>query len=726
MIAANIIGRAKRHAMRFGWLAGGCLVVPGAALAADESPPVATDQTANMIEGEPREGAGERSIYLPEDFAQYGPRTALDMLQQVPGFTIDDPQTGNGNGGGGNNNNQDTRGLGQASGNVLLNGARFTSKSDAITDQLARIAAEDVVRIELVDGATLDIPGLSGRIANVIALNSEEISGQFEWKGELRGRYAESSPKGFIGSISGSTGRLTYLAAFENDPFNGGAEGYNIVTYADGTVENRSNGIRPSRQRPKVSGTLQYDGASGWVASLGGSYHWEKFNVTEPEFWTPASGGPQASEIVSVVSPEEGYEINGELGFGLGPGRLTLIGLFSKQDDEFAQQGIIDLADGNSPTGTRFEKVADSSEKILRAEYGWGMLGGDWQLSAEGAYNALDQVAVFGTLAPTGEYVLAPFAPGTGKVTEDRYEALLFHGRPLTGSLTFQVTAGGEYSKIAQTGSNALARTFLRPKGSVGLAWGPAQGTDISLRLSREVGQLDFDDFLGQVNIGDSNTNAGNNELRPEQKWVAELELAKNFGGLGSATLTFFGNKITDYVTIVPLENGRESIGNIPSAKEYGVNFLGTLRFDELGMRGGKLDIDATIQESSLTSLVTGESRGFDRYEPINVLVRYRHDFPGTNFALGGEYEYTNFDPYYRVAEFGFEYNRKNDLQLFIEHKDLLGLTVNFGARNLLHGDVVLERVITDGPRDVAPFLFSEDRRREVGTIYTFSVKGSF
>ena len=32
---------------------------------------------------------GERSIYTPADFAQYAPRTALDMLQQIPGFNIE-------------------------------------------------------------------------------------------------------------------------------------------------------------------------------------------------------------------------------------------------------------------------------------------------------------------------------------------------------------------------------------------------------------------------------------------------------------------------------------------------------------------------------------------------------------------------------------------------------------------------------------------------------------
>jgi hypothetical protein len=118
-------------------------------------------------------------VYTPGDFAQYAPRTALDMLRNVPGFSIDGGGGGGGFPGGGGGQQ---RGLGQASGNVLVNGERLVSKSTGIGDQLTRIAANDVIRIEIVDGATLNIPGLSGRVANVIARGTGGVSGRFEWR----------------------------------------------------------------------------------------------------------------------------------------------------------------------------------------------------------------------------------------------------------------------------------------------------------------------------------------------------------------------------------------------------------------------------------------------------------------------------------------------------------------------------------------------------------------
>ena len=54
---------------------------------------------------------------------------------------------------------------------------RIAGKSEDIQSQLNRIPAQNVVRIEILDGATLEIPGLSGQVANVI-FEASDLSGQ--------------------------------------------------------------------------------------------------------------------------------------------------------------------------------------------------------------------------------------------------------------------------------------------------------------------------------------------------------------------------------------------------------------------------------------------------------------------------------------------------------------------------------------------------------------------
>ena len=165
---------------------------PASALAQDTGdlpPPEPTEEPA---------GTSGRDTYVPADFARFAPRNALDMLRQVPGFSIVATDQG--------------RGLGQAGDNVLINGERHTSKSDDLFAYLSRITTNRVERIEIVDGATLGIPGLSGQVANVITKGAA-ISGRFEYRTVWRPRYAKTSYGGGEVSLSGSTPRLEWTAA---------------------------------------------------------------------------------------------------------------------------------------------------------------------------------------------------------------------------------------------------------------------------------------------------------------------------------------------------------------------------------------------------------------------------------------------------------------------------------------------------------------------------------
>src|SRR4051812_9579869 len=108
--------------------------------------------------------ASSAKIFTPADFARFAPKTAYDMLAQVPGFTI--------------RSADDTRGLGEASENVLINGQRVTDKSGGgATAQLEKVPAGDVERIEIKEAASLGIAGLTGQVADVILKADRKAGG---------------------------------------------------------------------------------------------------------------------------------------------------------------------------------------------------------------------------------------------------------------------------------------------------------------------------------------------------------------------------------------------------------------------------------------------------------------------------------------------------------------------------------------------------------------------
>lgn len=652
-------------------------------------------------------------VYTPEDFAQYAPRSALDMLQQVPGFNIQET-AGQG------------RGLGEATGNVLLNGERISSKSDSVTQRLSRIAAANVVRIEFVDGATLDIPGLSGRVANVVTRRDASVRGQFEWTPQLPTDFASVRWSAARASVTGTRGPVAYTFAADNQPFHGGTGGPNHITDRFGMVEKRFSQTGSVTYNPKLSTTLRIDGPGSSIANLSASWQWNWSDSTEDENVIPAPGAPALIEALRSHTTGHNYELGGDVEFALGPGRLKLIVLESYRTSDFSTAVTVDPDTGAPRTGSRFTQASDSGERIGRGEYRWKMFGGDFQLSGEAAFNRLHNVAGLAFLNAAGEFRPIPFPSGTGGVTEDRYETILSFGRPLTSNLSLRLSLGGEYSKIAQTGANARSRAFKRPKGSFSLAWAAMGGLDVSFKAARRVGQLNFGDFLADVNLSNNNTNESNSELRPQQSWEFELEAVKELGAWGSVTVSLFDNRIEDYVTVVPLPSGGEAVGNIASARTYGVNLNSTIRLEPLGIRGAKFDVDVQWRRSRLIDPVTLVARGFDRLSPFNINVQYRHDLPGSDWAYGGNFRTSEIGPYYRLAEIGRDYNIRTALGVFVEHKDVFGLTVQARLNNILEQNAVLDRFVYSGPRGSSALLFHEDRRREVGHIVNFIVKGSF
>lgn len=662
---------------------------------------------------------GDRLVYTPQYFARFSPRSALDMLNQLPGFAVE------GRGGGGGGASQ-ARGLGQASGNILLNGQRIASKSDSVTDQVARISAADVVRIELVDGSTLNVPGLSGRVANIVAKATSKMSGRFEWEPQWHGENSSTRWQSGTVSVNGTTGRVTWSMALTNNAFLGGSIGTNLIGNGLVVTEERLSDARNSTQAPRLSTSASFTTPGGMKVSLRGSYqrNWSRNHEFEDTFAPVAA--PPWSRRITGKGHGYNYELGGELEFDLGPGSLNLIALESYRDAYSFSQSIIDPATGAPAFGSQFESTALSGEHIGRAEYSWPMLGGDWQLSGEAAFNRLDKVSGLFLLSPAGAFNQVAYPSGTGRVTESRYDVSLTQSRSLTSNLSFQLTLGSEFSSISQSGGTSRTRSFARPKGLVSLAWKPTDTLDLSFKLQRKVGQLEFSDFLAEVNLQNSNANDGNTELRPQQSWEAELQATQNFGSWGTLTAKVFDYRITDYVTIVPLSRFSESTGNIASARERGLTVNGTLRLDPAGLKGMKLDLTGDWRKSRLADPLTGENRAFDNYRPHNWELALRHDVPGSQLAWGTSFRSNGFSPYYRLAEQGLDYNLKHNLRVFIEHKDVFGMTVQLRWNNILEQPNVRARTLYAGPRNSGPILFTEYRDRAFGSIFNMTVKGSF
>ena len=669
-----------------------------------DTPPPAPTEIA------PTATSTARQVYTPADFARYAPKNAYDMLIQVPSFQIRD--------------NENLRGLGQATGNVLFNGERPSNKADDMYTQLSRIPAGNVERIEVVDGATLDIPGLSGQVANIV-YRADAFSGQFSWKPEFRPHYTDPLFTRADVSVRGRTGAVEYEVALNNDDSaRSGAGGPTLIYDGAGNITERRKDIWNTHyDTPKLSGRITWDPAGDTVANLGGHYQRKYDRYYEDGVRI----GPGLSDRVRSVyenADSWNYEVSGDYQFGVGPGKLKLIGLRRFSHEPYRQE-IVTTPDGGIATGDRFAQTGDIGETIGRGEYQWKMFGGDWQLSGEAAFNTLDNVASIAVL-DLGAWVDQPFEGGTGGVSEDRYEGLLSFGRKLTDKLNFQIIAGAEHSTITQTGMNGLTRSFFRPKGSISLAWTPTADFDVSVKMRRRVLQLSFYDFLARAFLNDGNQNESNNDLRPQQDWSYEAEINKKFGAWGSTKIILIYRDVEDRVDVIPIGTNGEAVGNIAKAKASAIDWTATINLDPAGIKGMRLEPRLLLQKSSLRDPFTGEKRQWNGFTDTVISLGLRHDIPASDWAWGGDVEYAHYQPNYRRNQVDKVWEGPVWASVFVEHKDVLGLTVRASVRNIANARSKRDRTAYTGVRGESPVSFVEERDRLIGPIFSFSVRGTF
>ena len=666
---------------------------------------------AAAVQGASAPAAGKRQ-YTPADFTRFAPRNALDMLRQVPGFSIREAS--------------EERGLGQASENVLINGQRINNKSGGAVDELTRIPIANVERIEIVEAASLGIAGLTGQVANVVTKAQSAGSGQFEWNPSFRAHYAEPEPLGGSISYTGRKGLVEYTFSLANNHGRGAYGGPITILDANGLVTERRHEVYHSEfEQPKMLAKFGLDGPGSSMGHLSLMYgpYWNPVDIRDRRARTDGDHRRRTTE-----DDLAGFqtEFNADYEFGLAGGRLKLIGLHKYDHEPLLTTQVLSFDSGAPSDGTKLDRDTRIGEAIGRAEYKWKSGKNDYQVSLERAFNWLDQRGRLLELTSAGDFQEVPFPNGTGRVEEVRYEALGTLSRPISANLDLQVAAGAETSRLARVDGDLPARRFFRPKGSVTLGWRPSQGWDLSLKLRRRVGQISFYDFLDQPKLSQDRENAGNPDLVPPQSWEVETEVSRDLGEWGKTRLRLWHNRVQDIVDVIPIGGTGQGVGNLPHATQTGIESVSTIQFDPLGWKGAKLDLTAGLERTSVRDPLTLTKRPISGTKDRWAYLTLRHDVPGTPYAWGVLAEYTHFAKYYYPTEVFRSWEGPWWVGVFVEHKHVAGLTVRAEAFNLIDATHLFDRTVYSGRRTLAPVSFIQRHDQLIGPIFSFSVKGTF
>ena len=674
-------------------------------------PAMAQEKPLTKVETDlqPRAENG-RQIYEATQFARFAPQTALDMVRQIPGFSITEVSG--------------DRGLGEASQNVLINGQRFTGKSNDAQTALARIAVTSVVQLEIADAASFNISGIPGQVLNVIT-KGETLKGNFVWKPQIRERVPFHWSNAEI-NISGKLGKADFTLGLNNtnNSWRGGGWGEEVVRDAAGKLLFvRENYGVSQGDGPKLAGTYARKSEAGSLFNANAAVQLFRIrNFREFDVLTP--GKPDSFELSRNGENEWNVELGADYEFAVGSGRLKLIGF--NRFEHSVPYGLFrrEFSTGQPDEAFSVDRVVDEGESVARAEYRWKAGKADWQISAEGAYNFLDAKADYASLDENGVFKPFTVQGSSSRVEEKRGQLILSYGRPLSSALTFQSAIGGEYSQLSQSGGTDVTRTFIRPKGSLTLSWKASPRLSATLKAERKVGQLNFFDFLASRDLQNNNSNAGNAKLVPPQSWLLNLEANRSLGASGSIKLKLDAEKISDIVDQIDISPTEESIGNLPSAKRLRGEISASLLLDTIGFKGAKVDLSGAYQYVSLR-----DSLGIKR--PISERGRsfwnldFRHDVPSTPWAWGVFAEDSSNYGFYRLDYFVRNFTTGPMIGAFVEHKNILGLKLRGQVFNLA-GQTEGYREVFYADRRDGPIDFTQDGVNRYGLMYRMTLSGTF
>jgi hypothetical protein len=682
----------------------------GLTLAAMSSAALA--QTESNPSPETTENSSLQAVYAPDDFTQFQPNTARDMVSRIPGFILQGGEGGE-------------RGFGQASLNILINGRRPSSKSSDARDILNRIPADSVTRIEIVDGASLDIPGLSGQVANIIA-KSGSLSGSWRYAARFEEGTEPQLLEGAL-NLSGKRGNLDYVIGLELGQFTFTDEGPEQFFDGDGAlIQDRFEDSAFQQQRPTLDVNLTLNRFNGDVANLNLSGGLRNRNERIVETFSAIS--PNSVSGISVGrngEDEYSYEIGGDYSTGFDlwgdGGTLKLIGLHSLENSEFDRNFAFDET-GEPVTTSNFLRDDVETEYIGRTEYTWASSEKmDWAFAAEAAFNKLDSET---------QFFVDNDLPDDDPVTieETRLQSNITQSWALSDNINLQTSFGAEYSEISVPTSDAEPESFFRPKGFLSASYTLSPTYTWRGKIERSVGQLDFGTFVSTVNLTEGNANQGNATV-PDQRWSGEIELERVNSQNISGNIRAFVDFIDDPLDRIPitLDDGSivEGPGNLDSATIYGVSANMTWVMDSIGLKGMRLEADGRLSDSSIEDPVTNINRAINSTLLWNYDIELRHDIPNTSLTWEAEIEQSRNSRFFRVGEIFDTRFIKPETRLSFIHKDLLGMQWTVSLTNIMNFESRRERRIFSPDRS-GDLLQIERFNRQRGRRFSISVTDSF
>lgn len=615
-------------------------------------------------------------VYSAEFFAQFNPITANDMLARIPGITI---------GGGGDFGGDAGRGLGTG-GNILINGQRVAGKDNSASDQLDRITAAEVERIEIIRDTSgdLNVRGAS----EVINIVTSELPSRSSTQVELVQRLSHDNTYEVGGSVGWSAqfGELQALINLEHRP--------NYVNRDDREVRVSPSGdilgtlfeedIRDQDEQ-SLSANLSYGIGPHRMqlnAQLGDS-DYPRFVSRDFEDFEDNMAILSAQEE-QFANNESSWELGGDYEYSFSNGsRLAFLFVANEETRDFVRERFIAEPISEPLSKNLFiDSQSERSEFILQTNYNFTLTEDhSLRFGFERAVTQLDSALFIANQSGTGPVseqfgglALNESASNSGtRVEEERHEGFIFHNWTINDKSALESSVVFESSEISQTGLVNKTRDFQFWRPTFDYRYNFADNFRFRGTITRNVSQLSFSAFAATANEEDRDIDgfAGNPELEPETSWQYEAELEyrlpQDAGVISSSVFyTDIDNRIGRINATIDPNRPQSATGNVGPAKEYGWRTRASIRLNKFNLPNAIVSLRLNVLDSEiLNPFINEEIRTDDRG---GANFEFRHDITALNLSYGVDYNYPIWGGFHDVDIITRTRNdRARSLDLFVQ-----------------------------------------------------------
>ncbi|HEX6072781.1 MAG TPA: TonB-dependent receptor [Sphingomicrobium sp.] len=665
---------------------------------------------------------GRTTVYEARFFAQYAPRTALDIARRVPGFNLDLGDT-------------DVRGFAAAAGNVVINGARPSSKAESLETTLSRIPAQRVSRVEVGPGDLFGADYSSrSQVLNIIMSAEGGIDGNVT--GSIRRLYTgKVVPDGSVSALIRRGASTVNLSAGFANVLNH-EEGTDTLTNArtSAPLEFRRKFNSYHDFNPYVSGSWALERADDKAIRLNARWSPGQFDLFQRNRVTPADGPPHDDNLIQDYDNPV-FELGGDVTRPLAGGAIKLVGLATRRkrdylDDYTQRNGLIENGAVQNGGFIQTQK-AQRNETIGRLTWTRQDLAGfSFEVGGEGALNTLNNTTEFFIIQPDGSRTKENLPIESAKVKETRGEAFVNVGKSLNSSLRVDAGLRYEFSHLTVSGDATADRRLKFLKPSVTVDWKPGDNWHTQFSVKRTVAQLDFFDFVTTAEISADRINAGNENLEPQRAWEFRATADHPLFGEGLAKLELgfdLISKLQDRVLVEDPETHQffDAPGNLGTGKHA----FARLTLDApLGRywKGLRVKFTGTVRRTRVEDPISHEMRNFSDFFPNwEWSFDVRRDLGpfSYGFVISDYRHFTLF----RTDEFDTNFNGGPYGTAFIEYRPGPRTSITLDLDNAFETSGNRHRLRFDPNRgDPNPFIIDEVRERNRHLNFGLTIKHTF